>query len=132
MKRLIINQIDAQRIMQRIKTGNDLLTNTSKLVEEISKGKQLPPEKVPSTVVTMHSKVCIKYIETGKEYIMELVYPEEANIKEHKISIFAPTATALLGYQVGDEIEWNLPAGPTKIRIEQILYQPEASGNHLM
>ena len=50
--------------------------------------------------------------------------------KENKISIFSPVATALIGYRVGDIIEWIVPAGLTKIKIDEIVYQPEASGDY--
>jgi regulator of nucleoside diphosphate kinase len=43
---------------------------------------------------------------------------------------FSPIATALIGYKVGDEIEWIIPAGLTKIRIDEIIYQPEAAGHY--
>ena len=46
------------------------------------------------------------------------------------ISIFSPIATALIGYKVGDEIEWIVPAGLTKMKIEEIIYQPEAAGDY--
>jgi regulator of nucleoside diphosphate kinase len=56
------------------------------------------------------------------------VYPGQANLKENRISIFSPIATALIGYSVGSEIEWMVPTGATKIRIDEIIYQPEAAG----
>ncbi|HOT00980.1 MAG TPA: transcription elongation factor GreAB, partial [Acidobacteriota bacterium] len=34
-----------------------------------------------------------------------------------------------IGYAVGDVIEWPVPGGTRRIRIEQILYQPEAAGD---
>ncbi len=68
-----------------------------------------------------------KYIEIGG--IQDCI-PDQANIRENKISIFSPIATALIGYRVSDEIEWVVPAGLTRIRIEEILYQPEAAGDY--
>ena len=53
----------------------------------------------------------------------------EANIKEKKISIFSAVAAALIGYRVGDEIDWLVPSGMTKIVIDEIVYQPEAAGD---
>ncbi|MDD5679281.1 MAG: transcription elongation factor GreAB, partial [Kiritimatiellae bacterium] len=32
-------------------------------------------------------------------------------------------------YAKGDVIEWPVPGGTRKIRIDDILYQPEAAGN---
>ncbi len=52
-----------------------------------------------------------------------------SNLKENKISIFSPIATALIGYKIGDEIEWIVPGGMTKIKIVELIYQPEAAGD---
>ncbi|MCE9538496.1 MAG: GreA/GreB family elongation factor, partial [Bacteroidetes bacterium] len=46
------------------------------------------------------------------------------------ISIFSPIATALIGYKVSNEIEWIVPSGLTRIRIDEIIYQPEAAGDY--
>ena len=72
----------------------------------------------------------IRFLKTNKELKFQIVYPDQANIKENKISIFSPVATALIGYKVSDEIEWVVPSGMTRIRIEEIIYQPEAEGNY--
>ena len=55
-----------------------------------------------------------------------------ANFRENKISIFSPVATALIGYKESDEIEWMVPSGMTKIRIDKIIYQPEAAGDYAL
>ena len=44
-------------------------------------------------------------------------------------TFFSPIATALIGYKINDEIEWIVPAGLTKLRIDEIIYQPEAAGD---
>jgi regulator of nucleoside diphosphate kinase len=78
----------------------------------------------------MNSIVKIRFLKTNKELKFQIVYPDQANIKENKISIFSPVATALIGYKVSDEIDWVVPSGMTRIRIEEIVYQPEAEGNY--
>ena len=45
------------------------------------------------------------------------------------ISVLEPIGTALLGYRVGDIIEWKVPKGIRKIKVEELLYQPEAAGD---
>jgi len=77
----------------------------------------------------MNSIVKLSFLNNNKQAQFQIVYPEQANIKENKISIFSPIATALIGYKVSDEIEWIVPAGITKIRIDEIIYQPEAAGD---
>jgi regulator of nucleoside diphosphate kinase len=133
MKEIIINSLDATRIRQRIsriKNGNAYSVNDiQRLVGELNRAKQADPGQIPADVITMHSIVKIKYISNDKTFTMQLVYPEEANIQENKISIFAPIAMALLGYKKGDIVNWPTPGGKIKIKIEDILYQPEAAGD---
>jgi regulator of nucleoside diphosphate kinase len=74
--------------------------------------------------------VRIKFLNSGKEIKFQIVYPEEADIKNNKISILSPVATALIGYRINDTIEWIIPSGMTKILIEEIIYQPEAAGHY--
>jgi regulator of nucleoside diphosphate kinase len=59
-----------------------------------------------------------------------LVFPSEADIKQEKISTLAPIGTAILEYRVGDTVIWQVPARQCRIKIQRILYQPEASGDY--
>jgi regulator of nucleoside diphosphate kinase len=36
----------------------------------------------------------------------------------------------MLGYSVGDTIEWPVPEGLRRIQVKEILYQPEAAGDY--
>jgi regulator of nucleoside diphosphate kinase len=58
------------------------------------------------------------------------VFPSDADIEANKISILAPIGTAILGYRAGDLVEWPVPAGMKRLRIEAVLYQPEAAGQY--
>ncbi|ACN16462.1 GreA2 [Desulforapulum autotrophicum HRM2] len=50
---------------------------------------------------------------------------------EITISILAPVGSALLGLSIGDKIEWPKPGGGNlKVRITEIIYQPERSGDY--
>ena len=77
----------------------------------------------------MNSVVKIHFQNNKTVTEFKIVYPDQANIKEHKISIFSPVASALIGYSVHDEIDWIVPSGMTKIIIDEIIYQPEAAGD---
>ncbi len=60
--------------------------------------------------------------------IYTLVFPNEADIEQNRISILAPVGMALLGYKVDDTVEWHVPDGLSRLKVKEILYQPEASG----
>jgi regulator of nucleoside diphosphate kinase len=58
-----------------------------------------------------------------------LVYPRDADPHSNKVSILAPVGAALIGLSVGETIDWPMPNGRRKrLRLEAILYQPEAHG----
>jgi regulator of nucleoside diphosphate kinase len=59
-----------------------------------------------------------------------LVFPGDADSARGKVSILAPIGTAVLGYKIGDMIEWEVPAGRKRFKVEQIVYQPEAAGDY--
>lgn len=100
-----------------------------KLSGELDRAIIIEGDSVPSDVITMNTQASLVDVETGEEMLYTLVFPEEANAMEGKISILAPIGTAMLGYQVSDEFEWDTPGGIRKIRVEKIIFQPEAS-NH--
>ena len=100
------------------------------LAEELRRATVVDPSEVPPDVITMNSKVRLLDVDEGKTYEYTLVYPQAANYSEGKISIVAPIGAAMLGYRVGDLIEWDVPAGQRRLRVEALLYQPEAAGDH--
>ncbi|KEY19563.1 hypothetical protein HY04_14320 [Kaistella antarctica] len=100
-----------------------------KLLAELKSAKIVEQDKVDGDVVTMNSIVKIHFQNNKTTMEFTLVYPADANIKERKISIFSSVASALIGYRVGDEIDWLIPSGMTKIVIDEVLYQPESAGD---
>ncbi len=134
MNEIIVNKLDSSRLMSRLKLArvnkSCQASDAEKLTQELNRAKLCDPKKIPGDVVTMNSIVRIYIPSMNSRKEIKLVYPEDANLKENKISIFAPIAIALLGYRKGDEVDWTLPGGNKKILIEEILFQPEASGNY--
>ncbi|MFA5297452.1 MAG: nucleoside diphosphate kinase regulator [Lutibacter sp.] len=133
MNKLIINRLDYARIKKCLNDAKQFksISNTEaeKLLAELDSAKIVEPQAVPSNVVTMNSIVKLSFLNSNKQVQFQIVYPTQADIRDNKISILSPIATALIGYSVKDEIEWIVPAGLTKIRIDEIIYQPEAAGD---
>ena len=133
MKKVTLTKNDYTRIYKAITDAKNSKTINSneaeKLLSELSKAEIVPSEKIDKDVVTMNSEVKLFFENTQKEQSFKIVYPQDANLKENKISIFSPIATALIGYKIGDEIEWIVPGGMTKIKIVDLMYQPEAAGD---
>lgn len=82
---------------------------------------------VPPTVVTLNSRVRIRTLGTGAERVLTLV-TGQSDLREGRVSVFAPIGGALLGRREGDVVACDVPAGRTRFQIEAVLYQPEAAG----
>ena len=101
-----------------------------KLKAELERATIVPSDEIPTDVITMNSKFRLIDVNTDEEMILTLVYPDNANIGQGRISVLAPVGTAILGYRTGEIIEWEVPDGIQLLRIESILYQPEAVGEY--
>jgi regulator of nucleoside diphosphate kinase len=99
------------------------------LAGELNRAKIVDPHDIPKDVITLNSTAQLVDQETGDEMVYTLVFPEEADVSQGKISILAPIGTAMLGFKEGDIFEWDTPGGKQKIRVVKILFQPEASGD---
>jgi len=77
----------------------------------------------------MRSTVRLKDLVSGEENTYSLVFPTEADFSQGKISVLAPIGTAILGYKSGDTIEWTVPSGLRRLKVDKIIYQPEAAGH---
>lgn len=100
------------------------------LAEELNRGEVVPSKNIPSDVITMNSRVRLIDLDLGEESVLTLVFPDKADAQQNKISILAPIGTALIGFRVGDIITWKVPKGVRRLRVEEVLYQPEASGHY--
>lgn len=100
-----------------------------KLENELTRANIVPSKEIPSDVITMNSTAILLDTTTNDEMQVTLVYPDNANVEEGKISVLAPIGTAMIGYKTGDIFEWQVPDGIRKLKVVQVLFQPEAEGN---
>jgi len=94
---------------------------------ELERAIVVPPDTVPRDVVTMHSRV--RYLDeaSGERREIQVVYPDEADLAQGKVSVFAPVGAALLGLSVDQEIDWDFPGGARRrLRVEEVVDQPES------
>ena len=132
---IYITEVDLARLKKLIEAARDsgVDSNTpymNKLEDELDRANIVDPKEIPMDAITMRSKVRLKDLESRKEMIYSLVFPNEADVDEGRISVLAPVGTAMIGYRVGDIIEWEVPSGLRRLKVEEVLYQPEASGDY--
>ena len=132
-RKIFITAFDKKRLDELIAVarefGEHARDDLDDLATELARAKLVKSKKVPPNVVTMNSKVILHDLDTSEDLTYCLVFPSEADIDSGAISVLAPVGTAILGYSEGNEIEWPVPSGKRRIRIEKILYQPEAAGD---
>ncbi len=133
-KSIQITEFDFQRLNRLLRQaqhsdyrGSEYL---AELQAELDHAQVVPSQAVSQEIVTMNSIVVLLDLATRKEETYTLVFPEDADIGQGKISILAPIGTAMLGYEIGDTFEWQVPAGKRRLKVKRIIYQPEAAGDY--
>lgn len=96
------------------------------LQRELDGARVVEPHRVSRDVVTMDSTVRFLDLQNHRREVYTLVYPDEADLSDGKLSVLSPLGTALLGARAGDVVRVPGAAGPRAIKIESILHQPEA------
>jgi regulator of nucleoside diphosphate kinase len=131
---LYLTRADYQRLNDVLRASlldrHDDLGDLTRLHDEIKRAKIVEPTQIPEDVVTMNSRVRLRDLDSGEQMEVSLVYPAAADVKSNKVSVLAPIGTAILGYRTGDTIDWEVPAGLRRLKVEDVLYQPEASGDY--
>jgi regulator of nucleoside diphosphate kinase len=126
-----ITSLDVQRL-RKLLDNPDLKQQKPYLQElqrEIDQAVIVESNKIAANTITMNSTVQLVDLDTDERMIVTLVYPENANMQEGKISVLAPVGTAILGCSEGETIQWEVPDGIRSLKIDRILYQPEAAGD---
>jgi regulator of nucleoside diphosphate kinase len=98
------------------------------LERELERAIVLAPQEIPPTVVTMNSQVQVVDPDTEERSCLTLVFPSMAGIESGRVSVLAPLGAALLGSSEGAPVTWRTPRGTRRLRIERVVYQPEAAG----
>ena len=129
---IVITAADFDRLQVLLDSPSYRSTHAPLLLalrEELERSEIVAPDAIPRTVVTMHSQVRVRDLKSKEAEMYTLVYPGQADINENKLSVLAPLGMALLGSQVGQIVKFDAPAGQRRLKIEKVLYQPEASGD---
>lgn len=130
-RNIYVTSDDRKRLQALLSRPTDAMDrdDVSDLVAEVQRAVVVPASEIPPDVITMNSRARLLDLDQLTTLEFTVVYPEDADFAAGRISVVAPIGAAMLGYRVGDEIEWVVPSGPRRLRVEAILYQPEAAGD---
>lgn len=131
---IFITEIDKTRLekllAEEIMSAKNGFLHLEGLTKELMKAKVVKAVYVPADVITMNSRVILKDVERGTFDQYMLVFPQDANAEENKVSILSPIGTAMIGCRVGHLFDVITTTGQRRMMVEQLLYQPEAAGDY--
>jgi len=120
---IVITKIDAARLQEllaaRARSERDQ-DHLDELAAELERARIAEPEDVPADVITIYSRAEVFDLVSGERRELTLVLPRESDAAVGRISVLAPLGTALLGYRAGDEVEWQMPGGLRRLRIDKV------------
>ncbi|RKD14407.1 transcription elongation factor GreA [Pelobium manganitolerans] len=122
---IVIGSKEYQLLEKHLKASNMSKFNNEKLEKELKNAKVVEASELPAKAIVLNSKVEIEETVSGRKFNFQVVLPNEANIKESKISLYTPMGAAVLGYMEGSFVEWEMPNGVQKFKINKV-EQPEA------
>jgi regulator of nucleoside diphosphate kinase len=116
---------DPDRLDSLLSTyDGDVASETiDRLAGELERAAVVSTERLPPGVVRMNSRVEVRDLDTGDRRTFDLVYPEDADPRRHRVSVIAPAGCAVLGLEKGQRISWPL-RGHRSWRIEVVSVRP--------
>jgi regulator of nucleoside diphosphate kinase len=91
----------------------------------------VPSDDIPADVVTLHSRVRVMDLDRACDAIYTVVPGAQGSISSNTIPVMTSIGVALLGRREGDEIACWLDGGARRLRIEEVIYQPEAAARRI-
>ena len=128
-RQIIISKEDHERLEGLFVSDNDRTVidqpNLQSLRRELDIATIVAPEEIPPDVVTVNSTVQLCDSRSSYKDTYTLVYPEDALSEGGKLSVLDAIGTAILGYRVGDLVQWSVPGGSAQFHIGDLVFQPE-------
>src|SRR5512141_728728 len=95
-----------------------IVARITNLEQSLNRAEVIDPSKLAgSKKVQFGARVKLSNVDTEEEQTFQIVGPEEADIKQGRISVASPLARGLLGHEVGEEVKVVMPAGPRTYEI---------------
>lgn len=126
---ILVTEFDSRRLRTLLVTarnpGSSMEGPLSQLQHLLEEAEVVAPESISPHVVTMNSKLRLKDYKSGDDMVVSLVFPSAAvadkSFEELKVSVLSPIGLSVFGRKVGQRVSDD-------IRVQEILFQPEAMG----
>src|SRR5258708_1907898 len=91
-----------------------------KLDSDLANARVMDEATIDTSKVSILTKVTVTNLTNKKQMTYHLVSEKEADLKLGKISVTSPIGKGLLGKQVGETAEAQVPAGVLTFKVENI------------
>lgn len=120
---ILLKESDFQKITSLLR--NIDLTIADAMEEELSHATIVEDRQYPKNAVCMGSTVMYVDLSSNKRNKITLVYPDEVNLDDMKISVLSPVGCALLGLKKNCTIDWVMPNKKyAKFKVESVQQNP--------
>ncbi len=92
----------------------------AELEDKLSRVRAVDTDKIGSDKAYLFAKVLVKDLRNGEQIEYQLVPPDEADVDNDIISVKSPIGAALLGKELGNQVEIKVPAGIVRYEIVRI------------
>jgi len=91
-----------------------------KLESDLANARVMDEGTIDTSKVSILTKVTVTNLTNKKQMTYHLVSEKEADLKLGKISVTSPIGKGLLGKEIGQVAEVQVPAGTLKFKVENI------------
>jgi regulator of nucleoside diphosphate kinase len=111
--RNIARQLDGQR--------GEARNQAEELLELLDTAAVVPANAIAPDVVTMNSTVAYDDAEDGAVETITLVYPEQADAAQGRVSVLSPLGRTLIGARAGARVTFETPGdGIRSVRVRKV------------
>lgn len=89
----------------------------------VSRAQVIDPAQIKGNIIRFGATVVVADQATDEENTYQIVGDYEADINQNKISLSSPLAKALIGKELGDEVEYVAPGGRKTFDIVDVIYK---------
>ena len=81
------------------------------LLREVERAELRAAGDIPPNVVTIGSQVTYRYNDNGYSQTVTLVFPQDADFAQRRVSVLTPIGATLIGLSEGDHMTWKTRYG---------------------
>ena len=133
-KNLLMTDADHRRLASLVArlraSGRSRFDHIAALTHRMRGARLVSPKDVPGDVITLNSRVVLRDLDTGELLRCTLADPHDVTMFGGRLSVAGPAGMALMGKRVGQVVIWRLGKRARRLKIERILYHPEAAGEY--